>query len=169
MAVGRDDAVRRDVRAVGQPGLQADRELRAAAAGMHGAAVVDAPGRGVEDAHRAEVALDGLAEAQHDLRGLRRAASRRAAARCRRASRAPTRRRARSEQRATQQARRRARARAASHQASALRLSGAAAPPRGAPPAHDHDARAAEQHEQPSRRTRRRARRRSSRARTARR
>jgi hypothetical protein len=50
--------------------LQPDGQERALAAGMGDVAVVDPVAAGVEDANRAEVALHGLVEAQHDLRRL---------------------------------------------------------------------------------------------------
>ena len=71
VAVGRDHAIGRGVRAVLQMRLQADGHLGPAPTRMDDLVVVDPPALGVEDAHGTEVALDRLAEAEDDRLRLR--------------------------------------------------------------------------------------------------
>ena len=68
VAVGRDDAVRRRVGAVAEAGLEPDRDLGALAAGVERLAGLDLLAGRVEHPQRAEARLDGLVEAEHDLR-----------------------------------------------------------------------------------------------------
>ena len=70
VAVGGDHPVGGGVAAVGQAGLEVDAEPRAFAVGVEGVALVDPRAFGVEDADRAEVALDRLVEAEDHRGGL---------------------------------------------------------------------------------------------------